>query len=125
MGQFQQQKQGHAEGRFLHLAEQTAVDDSTALRRWGSEPNLRRSQDICIQRKRVDPQEHPLRFLDTHSRLFPLYESVWDPERAASLRSHDVRDKRHNIINGADNAVSFNVAKDWGLPDVAAAAAEA
>lgn len=116
-------RQSHAEGRFAHLAEQSAADDASTLRRWGSEPTLHRSQDIPIQRKSVDPNVHPARFYDTYSRLFPTYKPVWDPERAASLRSHDVRQKRYDIINGTDNSVSFEVAHGWGKPTPAEAAA--
>eukprot|EP00933_Yihiella_yeosuensis_P005532 TRINITY_DN110058_c0_g1_i1.p1 TRINITY_DN110058_c0_g1~~TRINITY_DN110058_c0_g1_i1.p1 ORF type:complete len:343 (-),score=49.80 TRINITY_DN110058_c0_g1_i1:184-1212(-) len=103
----------HAEGRFHHLHKQSHADDAVAMRNFGSDPGLPRSKDICIQRKSVDPEKHPFRFLDTHDRLFPQFTPVWDPERAAAQRSHDVRDKRHNIINGADNSLTYNVAISW------------
>lgn len=122
--QVKQSRQSHAERRFPFLEEQMAADDATALRHWGSEPNLHRSQDIGIARKNVEREAHPQRFLDTHSRLFPKYVARWDPERAASLRSHDVRDKGYDIISGTDNAVSFRVARNWGLPDPAQASAQ-
>jgi hypothetical protein len=122
--QVKQRRQSHAERRFPFLEEQMAADDATALRHWGSEPNLHRSQDIGIARKSVERETHPQRFLDTHSRLFPKYTAVWDPERAASLRSHDTRDKRYDIISGADNAISFEVARNWGLPDPAQVTAQ-
>jgi len=122
--QVAQRRQSHAEKRLPLLEEQTAADDATALRRWGSEPNLRRSQDVGIARKCVEREAHPQRFLDTHSRLFPKYDAKWDPDRAASLRSHDVRDKRYDIVSGTANAISYNVARNWGLPDPAQVTAQ-
>eukprot|EP00441_Pelagodinium_beii_P022680 CAMPEP_0197661336 /NCGR_PEP_ID=MMETSP1338-20131121/51393_1 /TAXON_ID=43686 ORGANISM="Pelagodinium beii, Strain RCC1491" /NCGR_SAMPLE_ID=MMETSP1338 /ASSEMBLY_ACC=CAM_ASM_000754 /LENGTH=339 /DNA_ID=CAMNT_0043238873 /DNA_START=47 /DNA_END=1066 /DNA_ORIENTATION=- len=106
-------KAQHAEGRFAHLHAQNVSDDAVAHRNFGTDPNWERSKDIAIQRKKVDPEAHPFRFLDTHERLFPKYTPVWDPERAAALRSHEVRDKKHNIVNGADNSMSYAVALPW------------
>eukprot|EP00930_Biecheleria_cincta_P049219 TRINITY_DN34464_c0_g1_i1.p1 TRINITY_DN34464_c0_g1~~TRINITY_DN34464_c0_g1_i1.p1 ORF type:complete len:338 (+),score=57.50 TRINITY_DN34464_c0_g1_i1:86-1099(+) len=103
----------HAEKRFQHLHQQTYTDDAIAQRYFGSDPGMERSKDICIQRKCVDPEVHPFRFLDTHERLFPKFNPVWDPERAAALRSHDVRDKSHDIISGAHNALPYKVAMPW------------
>jgi hypothetical protein len=108
--------QAHGEGRFEHLAQQNAADDATALRNYGADPQMKRCEDICAQRKCIDPEMHPVRFQDTHSRIFPQYTPVWDPQRAASLRTHDVRERRHNIVNGASNAVTYEVANNWGLP---------
>lgn len=106
----------HAEGRFNTLAAQAKADEALTGDGYGSDPGFVRSQDICIQRKRVDPAAHPFRFLDTHERIFPVYTPEWDPERAAAIRSHDVRDKRHNIISGIDNSVEYKVAKRWDEP---------
>lgn len=100
----------HAERRFDHLARQRRADDAAACRGYGSDPELSRSQDVGMQRKRVDPGEHPHRFLNTHDRLFPKHVPTWDPSRAAALRSHEVRGKQHNIISGCDNSVTFKVA---------------
>lgn len=109
----EERSQNHAQRRFEYLAERKRAEDAVTNKDWGSDPNLPRSQDICIQRKCVDPETHPFRFLNTHERLFPTYVPAWDPDRAAALRSHDVRDRRHNILNGADNAVSYSVAPKW------------
>mmetsp|Transcript_95222 Transcript_95222/g.171926 ORF Transcript_95222/g.171926 Transcript_95222/m.171926 type:complete len:341 (-) Transcript_95222:1-1023(-) len=108
-----QYKADHAEMRYGNLAQQTHTDDAVAFRDYGTDPQMQRSKDICIQRKCVDPAIHPFRFLDTHDRLFPKYTPVWDPGRASAQRSHDVRDKRHNIISGTENVLTYNVAKSW------------
>ncbi|CAJ1374946.1 unnamed protein product [Effrenium voratum] len=108
-----ERKAAQAEHRFAQLHGQNYSDDAVAMRHYGTDPLLERSQDVCIQRKRVDPEQHPFRFLDTHSRLFPKYSPTWDPERASALRSHEVRDKAHNIINGADNSLTYEVALPW------------
>merc|ERR1712139_59832 len=63
------------------------------------------------QRKRVDPEVHPFRFLNTHARLFPDIQHFWDPERARVLRRNDVRNSQHNIITGADNGLSYHRAQ--------------
>eukprot|EP00931_Biecheleriopsis_adriatica_P031429 TRINITY_DN18433_c0_g1_i1.p1 TRINITY_DN18433_c0_g1~~TRINITY_DN18433_c0_g1_i1.p1 ORF type:complete len:360 (+),score=71.87 TRINITY_DN18433_c0_g1_i1:122-1081(+) len=108
-----QRKAVHSEGRFGHLHEQSYSHDAVAQRNYGTDPSMDRSKDICIQRKHVDPVKHPFRFLDTHERLFPQFTPTWDPERAAAQRSHDVRDKQHNIISGADNSLTYKVATSW------------
>mmetsp|Transcript_119497 Transcript_119497/g.315917 ORF Transcript_119497/g.315917 Transcript_119497/m.315917 type:complete len:312 (-) Transcript_119497:51-986(-) len=108
--------QTHAEGRFARLERQMGADDATTRRNYGTDPNQHRSEDICAQRKFIDREVHPVRFQDTHSRIFPKYVAVWDPGRAQALRSHDVRDKSHNIVSGGDNAITFEVAGQWGLP---------
>lgn len=99
----------HAEGRFENLADKFEADDATAQRDYGNHPQMERSQEMGMPRRRVDPSIHPFRFLDTHNRLFPQAVATWDPERAYALRSHEVRDKRYNIINGSDNGLSYNV----------------
>lgn len=101
-----------AEERFEHLSKQAREDDAVAGRNYGQH-SCERSRDIPMQRKRVDPNLHPYRFVDTHDRLFPTYVPVWDPERAAVARSHDVRNKQHNIINGAENKMEHRVAPNW------------
>lgn len=102
-----------AEGRFLNLAHQTRADDATAQRDFGGPHDLPRSHDVGMQRKCVDKEKHPHRFLDTHDRLFPTYVPVWDPERAAALRSHDVRGKKHNHLNQSENYMEHRVAPNW------------
>jgi hypothetical protein len=103
-----------SEGRFQHLAHQNRADDATAMRDWGTPAtHLARSHDVGIQRKCVREDRHPARFLDTHDRLFPTYMPLWDPERAAVLRSHDVRGKRHNHLNQAENFMEHRVAPNW------------
>lgn len=108
-----ERQEAHGQARFEHLHGQLRADDATACRHYGSDPGLTRSKDIGIQRKRVDAVAHPHRFHDTHDRLFPSYVPTWDPERAKATRSHDVRDKQHNIINGGYNTITYNVA-DFG-----------
>jgi len=119
----------HAEARFGHLGAQKYADDATAQRQYGEPTNFHRSQDICVQRKRIDPEQHPHRFLDTHNRLFPTHVPVWDPERAAVLRSHEVRDKKHDHINQQDNTISYRPAPSYyseelskSLPNIKVAA---
>lgn len=103
-----------SEARFQHLAHQKRADDATAMRDFGTPAtHLARSHDIGIQRKCIRPDKHPFRFLDTHDRLFPTYVPLWDPERAATLRSHDVRDKKHNHLNQAHNHMEHRVAPNW------------
>lgn len=102
--------QMHAEQRHAHLAERWAADDATAARVYGEPHDQPRSHDIGAQRKCVDPVLHPVRFQNTHERLFPKHTPTWDPERAHAQRSHDVRERRHNIITGADNNLTFRVA---------------
>lgn len=108
-------KADHGSGRQEHLGMQRDADDATAARHYGSDPNLRRSQDTGMQRKNVHPQMHPCRFMDTHERLFPSYVPAWDPERASAIRSHDTRGKTHNIISGADNTLEHKVAQRWDV----------
>jgi hypothetical protein len=67
----------------------------------------KRSTDIPMQRKAVDPDVHPFRFLDTHNRIFPDEVAMWDRERAATLRSHDVRHKGFDIISGVQNSIGY------------------
>jgi hypothetical protein len=104
---------GKSEERFQQLAYQKRSDDASAMRNWGENAPLARSHDVGIQRKCIRPDRHPHRFLDTHDRLFPTYVPLWDPERAAALRSHDIRDKRHNFVNGAENLMEHRVAPNW------------
>lgn len=101
-----------AEERFEHLHKQSVADDATAGRNYGQH-TCERSKDIPLQRKRIDPKLHPYRFVDTHDRLFPTYVPIWDPERAATIRSHDIRNKKHNIINQAENHMEHRVAPNW------------
>jgi len=115
-----QKLQAHAEARFANLEGQMGADDAVTRRNYGTDPKQHRSEDICVQRKFIDQEVHPVRFLDTHCRIFPKYEPSWDPGRARALRSHDVRDRAYNIVSGGANAVTFEVAKQWGLPDVGA-----
>eukprot|EP00932_Pfiesteria_piscicida_P001385 SRR837773.11350.p2 GENE.SRR837773.11350~~SRR837773.11350.p2 ORF type:complete len:136 (-),score=33.61 SRR837773.11350:27-434(-) len=112
----EERKAGVTAGRAEHIYRQQQADDATACRSYGSEPDLLRSRDIGIQRKRVDPAAHPVRFLDTHERLFPSFSPEWDPERAAAIRSHQMRGRQHNVITGADNHVELKVAERWDLP---------
>merc|ERR1711964_366706 len=83
-----EQRATHTEGRFAHLAAQTHSD--AALPSWNTS-TLEVSPCLHSSGKRkADPE----RFMDMHSRLFPVREPFWEPERAAALRSHDVRGKR-------------------------------
>lgn len=103
----------HAALRHEQLAKGRQSDEALSFQQYGAPHDMARSQDLCIQRKCVEAQKHPYRFMDTHERLFPSYTPTWDPNRAAMQRSHDVRDKQHNIINGAHNELSFRVAPRW------------
>jgi len=106
----------HSVGRHDHLHAQRNADDAVAARQYGSDPGLPRSQDMGCQRKCVDPKTHPVRFLDTHERLFPSYVPAWDPARAAAKRSHELRGKGHDIISGASNDIELKVAQRWDVP---------
>jgi hypothetical protein len=99
----------HAAGRKAHLAHQ--VRSSDYLRNYGEPPpaSMARSADIPVQRKNVDPEVHPFRFLDTHERMHPHDTPFWDPERAKCLRSHDVRKRTFNIITGETVADTYAV----------------
>lgn len=92
----------HATGRMDHQAYQMQSSDTVALRRYGEPPpaEMGRSHDIPVQRKNIDPDVHPFRFLDTHDRINPNDVPFWDPDRSKTLRSHEVRHKRFNIITG-------------------------
>jgi hypothetical protein len=49
---------------------------------------------------RVKPEEQfNFKNLDTHSRLWPTYKPKWNAERAAELRSHELRGRHYNLIN--------------------------
>lgn len=110
----QADRQGrHADGRHDHLHHQGQSNDAVSMRNYAEPHNLRRSEDICIQRKNVDPEKHPFRYLNTHERLFPSHVPTWDPHRAAHLRSHDVREKSHCHLTGKDNSLRFRVAPRW------------
>lgn len=103
-----------SEARFHLLAQQKRADEATTMQNWGAPAtHLARSHDIGVQRKCIRRDKHPYRFLDTHERLFPTYVPLWDPERAATLRSHDVRDKKHCHISGAENHMEHRVAPNW------------
>lgn len=103
----------HEEARFHHLKERMASDDATACRlpMDRAQSHGPRSRDLGIQRKRVDPELHPQRFQGSHDRLFPKHLPTWDPQRARTLRAQEVRERSHNIISGADNELTYNVAK--------------
>lgn len=105
-----------AVGRTESLSRLERADDATACRHYGSDPQLARSRDLGIQRKRVDPEAHPFRFHDTHDRLFPKFSPTWDPERAGATRSHETRGRQHCIISGADNHIEMKVATSWDAP---------
>ncbi|KAF4657595.1 glycerol ethanol, ferric requiring protein [Perkinsus chesapeaki] len=61
--------------------------------------NGMRSWDIPIQTKRVDPMEHPQRFYDTKSRIWPKFVPTWDIERARALRKADTRSRSTDVFN--------------------------
>eukprot|EP00927_Polykrikos_kofoidii_P028750 TRINITY_DN2500_c0_g4_i1.p1 TRINITY_DN2500_c0_g4~~TRINITY_DN2500_c0_g4_i1.p1 ORF type:complete len:338 (-),score=42.40 TRINITY_DN2500_c0_g4_i1:187-1200(-) len=100
----------HAEMRHAELDRQTTADDATAGRNYGGPHMLKRSEDICVQRKYIDEKKHPQHFLNTHERLFPSHVPTWDSHRAAMLRSHEVREKRHVPVTGAKNTMPYKVA---------------
>lgn len=96
----------HNARRMEYLVERNTAADAAANRSYGEpyEPPVR-SADIPLQRKSVDQEMHPFRFLNTYERLWPKHQSQWDADRAKILRHHDVRHKRYNIINHADNTI--------------------
>lgn len=106
-------RERHGRNRHGHITDHRASDETLNCEKYGEEHGMERSRDLCIQRKRVDPEMHPQRYLNTHSRLFPeARAATWDPARAANIRAHDVRDRRHNIVSGADTSEhEFRVAQ--------------
>eukprot|EP00928_Gymnodinium_smaydae_P080540 TRINITY_DN64214_c0_g1_i1.p1 TRINITY_DN64214_c0_g1~~TRINITY_DN64214_c0_g1_i1.p1 ORF type:complete len:336 (-),score=68.44 TRINITY_DN64214_c0_g1_i1:71-1078(-) len=100
---------------FRHdsLTTSTKAQEAVSCDNYGEPHDMARSKDIGLQRKCVDPQRHPFRYLDTHERLFPKHIQTWDPERAAMIRSHDVRERQHCPITGKDNSMSYRVAPRW------------
>jgi len=96
----------HADGRKEHILYQTSAADASASRNFGEPlyPDIR-SSDIPIQRKKIDPDVHPFRFLETHNRIFPEEVAMWDKDRARVLRSHDVRHKGFDILSGVENSI--------------------
>lgn len=98
----------HTEGRREHLWYQSNAADAASFRNYG-EPleNDIRSSDIPLQRKRIDPDQHPFRFLDTHNRIFPDEVALWDKDRARCQRSHHVRHKAFDIISGVKNSLDY------------------
>jgi hypothetical protein len=103
-------KASHATARAENLNERRKTDDATSAKNYGSDTGIERGRDLGIQRKKIDTEAHPWRFMDTHDRLFPSFTPTWDHERASMLRSHDTRGKTHNIISGADNTIVTKVA---------------
>jgi len=97
----------HSTGRQDHLGYQMQSSDTVALRNYGEPPppDMARSADIPVQRKNIDPDVHPFRFLDTHDRINPTDVPYWDIARSQTLRSHEVRNKKYNIISGTELAV--------------------
>jgi hypothetical protein len=98
----------HASERRDHLEFQMSASDAASFRNFGEPSNAHiRSSDIPLQRKHVDPDHHPFRFLDTHNRIFPDEVALWDKDRARTQRSHDVRHKDFDIITGLKNDIGF------------------
>lgn len=98
----------HYVGRRDHLEYQTCAADASACRNYGEPVSCDiRSSDIPLQRKAIDADNHPFRFLDTHNRIFPDEVAMWDKPRAAALRSHDCRHKGFDIISGVTNSIGY------------------
>ncbi len=57
------------------------------------EPSLPLGLEVPLQRKNIDRTNHPQRFLDTKSRIWPSFTPTWDPERALAIRSQQLRGK--------------------------------
>jgi len=112
----QDRRSAHDVRRAEFLDGQQMAQDATAFRNYGSAATLPRSRDICIQRKCVDQQLHPVRFMDTHERLFPDFMPEWDPEYAAAIRSHETRGRSYDPITGAENTPVYKVAERWEPP---------
>lgn len=98
----------HYDGRREHLEYQKSAADASAFRNYGEPVVVEiRSSDIPLQRKAIDPDAHPYRFLDTHNRIFPDEVAMWDKQRAIHLRSHECRHKGFDIISGVQNSIGY------------------
>lgn len=98
------------EQRHDHLAEMRRSSDALVAPYGQGLPEpgeLPRSIEIPLQRKDVDPKRHPYRFFDTYKRLWPSSVPRWDPHRAMAMRSHQLREKHYDIVNGADNSLKI------------------
>jgi len=100
-----EQKQDFDERRREHLAQKTRSSDAVAFRGYNEESLLHSHASIPLQRKCIDPEMHPFRFLNTHERVFPKAVPTFDPERAKVLHHHEVREKRHDIVHHGSNRI--------------------
>jgi len=104
-----EKSENHAQGRLTHLADQRRASECIT-EPFGSAPAAERGSDCYgFQRKQIEKETHPFRFLDTFNRLYPVMIPTWDIERAKAIRSHDVRQKTFNILNFSDNSVDLKV----------------
>jgi len=98
-------KEAHDLGRKHHLGRQFRSSDAVALRGWSEPPSMDAHATVPLQRKNIDPEKHPFRFLNTHERLFPAFVPTFDPERAKILHHHQVRERKHDILHQGSNRV--------------------
>lgn len=104
-------KETHLEGRREFLGDHKRGSECIT-EPYGCAPAADRGSTdygFFMDRKTIDRERHPARFLDTHQRLWPKFTPVWDNKRATCLRFHDVRHKSYNIITGADNTMDIKV----------------
>lgn len=111
-------KDAHDARRKKFLTEKYHASDEAALRHWGVhlEENPRGSS-IPTQNKFIKKDVHPSRFLDTHTRLFPILAPKWDPERAVALMMHDCRGRGHDLISGKERSYTRLQHRDMDAPD--------
>lgn len=104
-----EKKEKHYQGRHTHLADQKRAAECIT-EPFGSAPAAERGSDCYgFPRKQIEKETHPFRFLDTYGRLWPSYVPQWDANRAKALHHHEVRHKKFDIINFADNAIDVKV----------------
>ena len=84
----------------LTLLQQTTTSPPTT-------ESFKRSHDIPMQRKDISPRRHPFRYFDTFNRIFQADGTSWHPERAKSLRTHQLRGKHYDIINHHSNSLDI------------------
>jgi hypothetical protein len=105
VGMHRQQKDGFDAERREYLGQKTRSSDAVAHRGYDEEPSMDSHACVPLQRKRVDPEVHPFRFLNTHERVFPKAVPTFDPVRARVLHHHEVRHKNHDILHHGSNTI--------------------
>lgn len=91
--------------RNEYLLQKTRSSDAVANRGYDEHPSIDYHAMVPLQRKCVDPEAHPFRFLNTHERVFPKAVPTFDPVRARILHHHEVRDKKYDILHQGSNRI--------------------